>query len=76
MIFDSTKRFLLHVKYNTLFLLIFIFSIIVPSIIISTNLVTSSADEFHFNVISAISKEVKNFNLRNNNSITIETPSK
>ena len=72
MIFDLTNRFL-QAKYNTLFLLIFIFSIIVPSLIISTNLITSSANDFHLNVISAISKEVKNFNLKHSNSTTFET---
>ena len=67
MIFDLTNRFL-HARYNTLFLLIFTFSIIIPSFIISTNLITSSNNDFHLNVISAISKEVNNFNLKNNNS--------
>ena len=72
MIFDLNNRFL-PAKYNTLFLLLFIFSIIIPSFIISTNLITHGSDGFHFNVISAISKEVENFNLKNNNSTIIET---
>ena len=67
MIFDLGNRFL-QTRYNTLFLLILIFSVIIPSFIISTNLITSSTTDFHVNVISAISKEVKNFNLKNNNS--------
>ena len=67
MIFDLAKRFL-QTRYNTLFLLIFIFSVVVPSFIISSNLITSNSNEFHLNVISSISKEVKNFNLKNNNS--------
>ena len=67
MIFNLVNRFL-HTRYNTLFLLIFIFSVILPSFIISTNLIISSTDDFHINVISAITKEVKNFNLNNNNS--------
>jgi hypothetical protein len=66
MIFDLTNRFL-HERYNTLFLLIFTFSIIIPSLIISTNLITSKTNDFHLNVISAISKEIKNFDLTNNN---------
>jgi hypothetical protein len=45
-----------------------IFSVIIPSFIISTNMITSSTTDFHVNVISAISNEVKNFNLKNNNS--------
>ena len=67
MIFDLAKRFL-QTRNHTIFLLIFIFSIIIPSCIISTNLITSNTTEFHLNVISAISKEVKNFNLNNNNT--------
>ena len=68
MIFDLANR-LLQTRYKTLFLLIFISSVIIPSCIISTNLITSSStNEFHLNVISAISKEVKNFNLKNNNT--------
>ena len=67
MIFDLANRFL-QTRYNTLFLLILIFSVIIPSFIISTILITSSTTDFHLNVISAISKEVKNFNLKNNNS--------
>ena len=73
MIFDLTNRFL-QAKYNTLFLLIFIFSIIIPSFIISTNLITSTTNDFHVNVISAISKEVKNFNIKNNNSTNFGSP--
>jgi hypothetical protein len=68
-IFDLANRFL-QTRYNTLFLLIFIFSVIIPSFIISTNLITSSTNDFHLNVISAISEEVKNFNLKNNNNST------
>ena len=67
MIFDLAKRFL-QTRNHTIFLLIFIFSIIIPSCIISINLITSNTTEFHLNVISAISKEVKNFNLNNNNT--------
>jgi hypothetical protein len=67
MIFDLANRFL-QTRYNTLFLLILIFSVIIPSFIISTNMITSSTTDFHVNVISAISNEVKNFNLKNNNS--------
>ena len=67
MVFDLAKRFL-QTRNHTIFLLIFIFSIIIPSCIISTNLITSNTTEFHLNVISAISKEVKNFNLNNNNT--------
>jgi hypothetical protein len=67
MIFDLAKRFL-QTRNHTIFLLIFIFSIIIPSCIFSTNLITSNTTEFHLNVISAISKEVKNFNLNNDNT--------
>ena len=67
MIFDLAKRFV-QTRYNTLFLLIFIFSVIIPSFSINSNLITSNSNEFHLNVISSISKEVKNFNLKNNNS--------
>ena len=68
MIFDLANR-LLQTSYKTLFLLFLISSVIIPSCIISTNLITSSStNEFHLNVISAISKEVKNFNLKNNNT--------
>jgi hypothetical protein len=69
MIFELANRFL-QTRYNTLFLLILIFSVIIPSFIISTILITSSTNDFHLNVISAISKEVKNFNLKNNNNST------
>jgi hypothetical protein len=67
MIFDLVNRFF-QTRYNTLFLLILIFSVIIPSFIISTTLITSTTNDFHVNVISAISKEVKNFNLKNNNN--------
>jgi hypothetical protein len=67
MIFDLANRFF-RKRYNTLFLLIFIFTVIISSCIISTNLITRSTNEFHLNVISAISKEVNNFNLKNNNN--------
>ena len=69
MVFDLAKRFL-PTRNHTIYLLIFIFSIIIPSCIISTNLIASNTNEFHLNVISAISKEVKNFNLNNNNNNT------
>ena len=67
MIFDLANRFL-QTRYNTLFLLIFICFVIIPSFVISTNLITSNTNDFHLNVISAISKEVKDFNLKNNNN--------
>jgi dolichyl-phosphate-mannose-protein mannosyltransferase len=70
MVFDLAKRFL-QTRNHTIYLLIFIFSIIIPSCIISTNLINNNTNEFHLNVISAISKEVKNFNLNNNNNTTV-----
>jgi hypothetical protein len=67
MIFDLAKRFF-QTRYNTLFQFIFILSIIIPSFIISTNLIISTTDDFHFRVISAISREVENFNQDNINN--------
>ena len=70
MIFDLAKRFF-HTRYSTLFQFIFILSIIIPSFIISTNLIISNTDDFHFRVISAISREVENFNQHNINNFEL-----
>ncbi|HJU58621.1 MAG TPA: glycosyltransferase family 39 protein [Nitrososphaeraceae archaeon] len=66
MIFDITKRFL-QAQYSTLFFVIFALSIIIPSSIISVTLINNGTDDFHLNVISGISQEIKNFNEKNNN---------
>ncbi len=73
MILDLTKIFF-QTRQRRVVQLIFILAIIIPSFIISTNLIISYTDNFHFRVISALSKEVRNFDQANiNNSLELDT---
>ena len=67
MIFDLAKRFF-QTRYSTLFQLIIIMTIVFPSFIISTNLIFSNTNDFHFKVISAISTEIEKFDQDNINN--------
>ena len=74
MVVDLAKRFF-QTRYSTLFQFIFILSLIIPSFIISTNLIISNTDDFHFRVISAISREVENFDQDNINKFELSNQS-